>query len=65
MIRGLKHLPYKERLRDLGLLRLQKRKLREDLITIYKFFKCRSQVDGSGLFSVASNNRTGRNRQKL
>lgn len=59
MVRDLKHLPYEERLRDLGLSSLAKRRLRGDLITIYSYLKHRSQVDGSRLFLVVSNNRTG------
>ena len=37
MIKGLDHLLYDERLRDLGLFSLGKRSLRGDLITLYKW----------------------------
>lgn len=36
MIRGLEHLFYKERLRQLGPFNLEKKRLWEDLITIYQ-----------------------------
>ena len=36
IIKVLEHLFYEERLRDLGLLSLQKRKLRGVLITVHK-----------------------------
>lgn len=59
MIMNLKPLPYDKRLRHLGLSSLEKRRLRGDHITIYTYLKCRSRVDSSRPFLVASNNRTG------
>ena len=65
MIKALEHLSYEERLSDLDLFNLEKRRLRGDLITVYKYLKCGRQRDEARLFSAVHGDRTRGNSHKL
>jgi len=57
-IRGLERLSYEERLRELRLFSLQKRRIQGDLIADFQYLKRACQKDKDKLFSRASCNRT-------
>ena len=66
MIKGLEHLLYEEKLSNLGLLSLGKRRLRGDLIYVYKYLKGGGrQMDEARLFFVVCNDGTRSNDLKL
>ena len=56
MIRGLKHLPYKDRLRELGLFSMEKR-LQAYLFTVCQYLKGAYWKAGEGLYRRACSNR--------
>ena len=57
MLRGLQHLPYKDRLRELGLFSLEKRRLWGDLIAAFQDLKRAYKQEGSQLFGRVDNSR--------
>jgi len=58
MIRGMEHLSYEERLRELGLFNLEKRRLQRDLVLSFQYLKGASKKDGDKLFSRSCSDRT-------
>ena len=54
MIKSMEHLLYEERLSNLGLFRLWKRRLRRDLVNIYKYLKGGGRQNGGRLHPTFS-----------
>jgi len=65
MIQGLEYLCYEDRLRELGLFSLEKRRLRGDLRAAFQYLKGAYRKDGERLFARECSNRTRGNGCKL
>ena len=65
MIKGLEHLSYEERLRELSLFSLENTRLWGDLIVIFQYLKGAYKRDKEWLFTRVDSNRTRGNDLKL
>ena len=65
MIRGLEDLSYKERLRELGLFSMKKRRLLGDLTVAFQYLKGAYKQEGEWLFTRVDSDRTRGNGFKL
>ena len=64
MIRGLEHLSYEDRLNEISMLSLEKRRLQGDLIEAFQYLKSIYKHEANHPFMQIDNDRTGQNRRE-
>ena len=65
MIQGMEKLPFENRLRELGLLSLEKRRLQEDLTAAFQYLNGGNKKEGDRLSSRVHCDRTRENGFKV
>ena len=65
MIKGLENMTYEGRLKELGWFSLEKRRLRGDMIAVFRYLIRSLKEEGENLFILASEDRTRSNGLKL
>ena len=65
MVKDLEAMSYDKHLRELGMFSLTKRRLRGDMIAMFRYLKRCHVEEGTGLFSTSPDTRTRSNGFKL